>query len=206
MTSISQKTIKNTTNHPINIKNKIFTNSAQKQDDLNVMVEGDFDEYSVIQVNEKKLQFPSSKNQINRVIILQSLFEIDLNGNDYEKVIQRVSNNHDLESKTLANILNYLKKITENLKTLDMKIQTLATEFPTFQIAVIDRNILRLGLVEIVEIFNDSKKINSIIEEFSKLAFIFGGENSDRFIKGVLKSFIQEKVNLNKRSNNGFSL
>ena len=133
------------------------------------------------------------------------MFEIDLNGNDYEKVIQRVSNNHDLESKTLANILNYLKKITENLKTLDMKIQTLATEFPTFQIAVIDRNILRLGLVEIVEIFNDSKKINSIIEEFSKLAFIFGGENSDRFIKGVLKSFIQEKVNLNKRSNNGFS-
>ena len=89
--------------------------------------------------------------------------------------------------------MNYLKKITENLKTLDMKIHTLATEFPTFQIAVIDRNILRLGLVEIVEIFNDSKKINSIIGEFSKLAFIFGGENSDRFIKGVLKSFIQEK-------------
>jgi len=89
--------------------------------------------------------------------------------------------------------LNYLKKITENLKTLDMKIQTLATEFPTFQIAVIDRNILRLGLIEIVEIFNDSTKINSLIEEFSKLGFIFGGENSDRFIKGVLKSFIKEK-------------
>ena len=74
-----------------------------------------------------------------------------------------------------------------------MKIQSLATEFPTFQIAVIDRNILRLGLIEIVEIFNDSTKINSLIEEFSKLGFIFGGENSDRFIKGVLKSFIKEK-------------
>ena len=193
MTSISEKTIKNTPNNPNNIKNKIFMDSDQKKDVLNVMVEGDFDEYSVIQVNEKKLQFPSDKNQINRVIILQSLFEIDLNGNDYEKVIQRVSNNHNLESETLSDILNYLKKITENLKTLDMKIQTLATEYPTFQIAVIDRNILRLGLVEIVEIFNDSTKINSLIEEFSKLGFIFGGENSDRFIKGVLKSFIKEK-------------
>ena len=193
MTSISQKTIKNTPNHPTNIKNKFFIDSDQKQDALNVMVVGDFDEYSVIQVKEKNLQFPSEKNQLNRVSILQSLFEIDLNGNDYEKVIQRVSNNHNLESETLSDILNYLKKITENLKTLDMKIQTLATEFPTFQIAVIDRNILRLGLVEIVEIFNDSKKINSLIEEFSKLAFIFGGENSDRFIKGVLKSFIKEK-------------
>ena len=193
MTSISEKTIKNTPNNPNNIKNKIFMDSDQKKDVLNVMVEGDFDEYSVIQVNEKKLQFPSDKNQINRVIILQSLFEIDLNGNDYEKVIQRVSNNHNLESETLSDILNYLKKIKENLKTLDMKIQTLATEFPTFQIAVIDRNILRLGLVEIVEIFNDSTKINSLIEEFSKLGFIFGGENSDRFIEGVLKSFIKEK-------------
>ena len=193
MTSISEKTIKNTPNNPANIKNKISIDSDTKKDVLNVMVEGDFDEYSVIQVNEKKLQFPSDKNQINRVIILQSLFEIDLNGNDYEKVIQRVSNNHNLESETLSDILNYLKKITENLKTLDMKIQTLATEFPTFQIAVIDRNILRLGLVEIVEIFNDSTKINSLIEEFSKLGFIFGGENSDRFIKGVLKSFIKEK-------------
>ena len=193
MTSISQKTIKNTPNHPTNIKNKFFIDSDQKQDALNVMVVGDFDEYSVIQVKEKNLQFPSEKNQLNRVSILQSLFEIDLNGNDYKKVIQRVSNNHNIESETLSDILNYLKKITENLKTLDMKIQTLATEFPTFQIAVIDRNILRLGLVEIVEIFNDSKKINSLIEEFSKLAFIFGGENSDRFIKGVLKSFIKEK-------------
>ena len=193
MTSISEKTIKNIPNNPANIKNKISIDSDTKKDVLNVMVEGDFDEYSVIQVNEKKLQFPSDKNQINRVIILQSLFEIDLNGNDYEKVIQRVSNNHNLESETLSDILNYLKKITENLKTLDMKIQTLATEFPTFQIAVIDRNILRLGLVEIVEIFNDSTKINSLIEEFSKLGFIFGGENSDRFIKGVLKSFIKEK-------------
>ena len=193
MTSISEKTIKNIPNNPANIKNKISIDSDTKKDVLNVMVEGDFDEYSVIQVNEKKLQFPSDKNQINRVIILQSLFEIDLNGNDYEKVIQRVSNNHNLESETLSDILNYLKKITENLKTLDMKIQTLATEFPTFQIAVIDRNILRLGLIEIVEIFNDSTKINSLIEEFSKLGFIFGGENSDRFIKGVLKSFIKEK-------------
>ena len=193
MTSISQKTIKNTPNHPTNIKNKFFIDSDQKQDALNVMVVGDFDEYSVIQVKEKNLQFPSEKNQLNRVSILQSLFEIDLNGNDYKKVIQRVSNNHNIESETLSDILNYLKKITENLKTLDMKIQTLATEFPTFQIAVIDRNILRLGLVEIVEIFNDSTKINSLIEEFSKLAFIFGGENSDRFIKGVLKSFIKEK-------------
>ena len=193
MTSISQKIIKNTPNHSTNIKNKIFIDSDQKKDDLNVMVEGDFDEYSVIQVNEKKLQFPSDKNQINRVIILQSLFEIDLNGNDYEKVTQRVSNNHNLESEKLSDILNYLKKITKNLKTLDMKIQTLATEFPTFQIAVIDRNILRLGLVEIVEIFNDSTKINPLIENFSKLGFIFGGENSDRFIKGVLKSFIKEK-------------
>ena len=66
------------------------------------MIEGNFDEYSIIQVNEKNLQFPTEKNQLNRVTILQSLFEIDLNGNDYKKVIQRVSNNHNIGSETLS--------------------------------------------------------------------------------------------------------
>ena len=47
---------------------------------------------------------------------------------------------------------------------LDMKIHTLATEYPTFQIAVIDRNILRLGLIEIEESLYDSKTIKSLIE------------------------------------------
>ena len=139
------------------------------------------------------MEFPNNKKQIDRVITLQSLFEIDLNGNDYDKVIQRISNNYSLESVNLEFILDNINKIRENKKELDMKIHTLATEYPTFQIAVIDRNILRLGLIEIEESLYDSKTIKSLIEKFSKLAFIFGGENSDRFIKGVLNSFILEK-------------
>ena len=53
------------------------------------------------QIEENNLGFPNNKKQIDRVITLQSLFEIDLNGNDYDKVIQRISNNYSLESVNL---------------------------------------------------------------------------------------------------------
>ena len=184
MTSISQETIKNITINTISNNTEIIQEENKESDDLNIMVEGNFDDYSVSQIEENNLEFPNNKKQIDRVITLQSLFEIDLNGNDYDKVIQRISNNYSLDN---------INKIRENKKELDMKIHTLATEYPTFQIAVIDRNILRLGLIEIEESLYDSKTIKSLIEKFSKLAFIFGGENSDRFIKGVLNSFILEK-------------
>ena len=193
MTSISQETIKNITINTISNNTEIIQEENKECDDLNIMVEGNFDDYSVSQIVENNLEFPNNKKQIDRVITLQSLFEIDLNGNDYDKVIQRISNNYSLESVNLEFILDNINKIRENKKELDMKIHTLATEYPTFQIAVIDRNILRLGLIEIEESLYDSKTIKSLIEKFSKLAFIFGGENSDRFIKGVLNSFILEK-------------
>ena len=193
MTSISQETIKNITINTISNNTEIIQEENKESDDLNIMVEGNFDDYSVSQIVENNLEFPNNKKQIDRVITLQSLFEIDLNGNDYDKVIQRISNNYSLESVNLEFILDNINKIRENKKELDMKIHTLATEYPTFQIAVIDRNILRLGLIEIEESLYDSKTIKSLIEKFSKLAFIFGGENSDRFIKGVLNSFILEK-------------
>ena len=193
MTSISQETIKNITINTISNNTEIIQEENKESDDLNIMVEGNFDDYSVSQIEENNLEFPNNKKQIDRVITLQSLFEIDLNGNDYDKVIQRISNNYSLESVNLEFILDNINKIRENKKELDMKIHTLATEYPTFQIAVIDRKILRLGLIEIEESLYDSKTIKSLIEKFSKLAFIFGGENSDRFIKGVLNSFILEK-------------
>ncbi len=193
MTSISQETIKNITINTISNNTEIIQEENKESDDLNIMVEGNFDDYSVSQIEENNLEFPNNKKQIDRVITLQSLFEIDLKRNDYDKVIQRISNNYSLESVNLEFILDNINKIRENKKELDMKIHTLATEYPTFQIAVIDRNILRLGLIEIEESLYDSKTIKSLIEKFSKLAFIFGGENSDRFIKGVLNSFILEK-------------
>ena len=193
MTSISQETIKNITINTISNNTEIIQEENKESDDLNIMVEGNFDDYSVSQIEENNLEFPNNKKQIDRVITLQSLFEIDLNGNDYDKVIQRISNNYSLESVNLEFILDNINKIRENKKELDMKIHTLATEYATFQIAVIYRNILRLGLIEIEESLYDSKTIKSLIEKFSKLAFIFGGENSDRFIKGVLNSFILEK-------------
>ncbi|MBM31811.1 MAG: hypothetical protein CL764_03015 [Chloroflexi bacterium] len=192
MTSISQETIKKLPENTQVEKN-------EDSDDLNIMVEGQFDDYSVSQIEENNLGFPNNKEQIDRVITLQSLFEIDLNGNDYDKVIRRISKNYSVESVNLEIILNNINKIKENKNKLDKKIHSLATEYPTFQIAVIDRNILRLGLIEIAESFHEKNITKSLVENFSKLAFIFGGENSDKFIKGVLKSFILEKSRSQKK-------
>ena len=109
MTSISQETIKNITINTISNNTEIIQEENKESDDLNIMVEGNFDDYSVSQIEENNLGFPNNKKQIDRVITLQSLFEIDLNGNDYDKVIQRISNNYSLESVNLEFILDNIK-------------------------------------------------------------------------------------------------
>ena len=189
--SLHQKTINNTYKLNGDIQ-KTEIDESKIKDALNIMVEGDFDDYSISQIEDNNLPLPTDSSQIARISTLQSLFEIDMNNNHYQRVIQKISEDPSLDSVHRKYVLFYVDKIKERKTSIDMKIQTLATEYPTYQIAIIDRNILRLGSLEIEEKFNNPKELNQIIDCFAELAFIFGGDNSDRFIKGVLKSLVSD--------------
>jgi N utilization substance protein B len=76
--------------------------------------------------------------------------------------------------------------VLENREAIDKTIGDTAPAFPIEQMAAIDRNILRLAIYEIV--IDNRVPMRAAINEAVELAKEFGGENSPRFINGVLGS------------------
>lgn len=95
-----------------------------------------------------------------------------------------------LENKAFVRQL--LEGIIEKQSQLDQLIEKAAPEWPIDQIAVIDRNVLRIGLYELL--FSDYKEIppKVAINEAIELAKTFGGENAGKFVNGVLGTIYRE--------------
>lgn len=94
--------------------------------------------------------------------------------------------------------LELIGGVYKNLKEIDKIIKKSAPEWPLEQIAVIDRNVLRIGIYELI--FGDSQKVppKVAINEAIELAKAFGGESSGKFVNGVLGTLyrkIKEKNN-----------
>lgn len=85
-----------------------------------------------------------------------------------------------------------LDGVLQKQPELDMVIEKAAPEWPIDRIAPVDRNILRLGLYELL--FSDRKEVPAkvAINEAIELAKQFGGENSSRFVNGVLGAVYKE--------------
>ncbi len=136
-----------------------------------------------------------ANRHLSRSIVLQSLFEWDLNNIEknevHEALVRNIEefapNNGDAPfmNKLLDGVL---QKQTE----LDLVIEKAAPEWPIDRIAPVDRNILRLGLFELL--FADRKEVPAkvAINEAIELAKQFGGENSSRFVNGVLGAVYKE--------------
>ncbi len=84
--------------------------------------------------------------------------------------------------------------VVRNRKALDALIQKHAPAWPVEQIAVIDRNILRMALVELSEAIGTPPKV--AINEAVELAKIFGSDNSSRFVNGVLGAVLAAQEEL----------
>jgi len=87
--------------------------------------------------------------------------------------------------------------VTGKLPVLDSIIAKAAPQWPIDQISVIDRNILRLGLFELL--YEDKKAVppKVAINEAIELAKNFGGESSGKFVNGVLGTVYKEMLEQN---------
>ena len=126
---------------------------------------------------------------------MQTLFEWDFNGRDEALVDGVLQKNLDefgpgLESREFPRTLVY--GVLEKREKLDAIIEKAAPEWPMEQIAMVDRNILRLGLYELL--FGDYAAVppKVAINEAIELAKSFGGEASGRFVNGVLGTVYRE--------------
>jgi N utilization substance protein B len=121
-----------------------------------------------------------------RSIALQALYEIDISGHSPELVIaERLS-----ESPMEDNLGDFARKIVFGIQPiiheLDQIIARHAPEWPLDQVAIIDRNIMRIALWEIA--VSNQTPLKVAINEAVELAKIYGSDSTPRFVNGVLGS------------------
>jgi N utilization substance protein B len=121
-----------------------------------------------------------------RVIALQSLYENDFRERDLNEVDQvfsrHIENIHE-EGENVEFAKDLIKKTDDERSEIDKTIEKIAPDWPIEQVAIIDRNILRLAICEL-NYFDTPPKV--VINEAIELAKTFGAEHSSKFINGVL--------------------
>lgn len=135
-----------------------------------------------------------ASRQLARSIVLQSLYEWDFSGRkeDLHMLLQRngAEFGPGLEKEKEFMVM-LAEGVVKHIDELDAQIVKAAPEWPIEQVAVIDRNALRIGLYELL--FADKKEVPApvAIDEAIELAKNYGGENSGKFINGVLGAVFQ---------------
>ena len=121
-----------------------------------------------------------------RAIALQALYEIDTTRHDAEEVLGRLLAEGGLSEDNSAFVRQLVNQAMQHREEIERNIQRFAPAWPVEQISVIDRNILRLAISEIL--FDNRVIVKVAINEAVELAKKFGGESSSRFVNGVLGS------------------
>ena len=144
----------------------------------------------------------ASNRHLGRIVVLQTLYEYefrlqskDENANLAEIITRNMSRYEDTigDKQFVQDLLN---GVIERQVELDSKLQPMAPEWPISQIARIDRNVLRIGLFELLYM-RETVPPKVAINEAVELAKAFGSDNSSKFINGVLgtayKLFVEEQ-------------
>jgi len=121
-----------------------------------------------------------------RVTALQALYEIDCARHDQAVVLDRVRDTAVAPEENTDFIGELVSGVTTNREQIDQKIKQFAPAWPLDQISLVDRNILRLAIFEILH--DNKTPVKVAINEAVELAKTFGSSNSPKFINGVLGS------------------
>ncbi len=132
-----------------------------------------------------------------RSIVLQSLYEWDFYNckSDLTKMIERNLKEFGSGIDEPEFAWQIIKGVIKNFEKLNKIIKKAAPEWPINQISIIDRNILRIGLYELLFADKDEVPSKVAINEAIELAKNYGGLNSGKFINGVLGTVYKEIQN-----------
>ncbi|MCW2763655.1 MAG: nitrogen utilization protein [Marmoricola sp.] len=140
----------------------------------------------------------ASNRHLGRIIALQTLYEEEFRNDAGDA-------DFDLEAVLARNIARYAEMVDDvefihelvrgvlaRVPELDAVLQPIAPEWPIDQIARMDRLVLRIGLYELLYTSDVPPKV--VINEAVELAKAFGGENSSKFINGVLGTVLRMRT------------
>ncbi len=139
----------------------------------------------------------ASNRHLGRIIALQTLYEEELRVDAEDKnfnIDEVLARNIDRYKDQLDDV-DFIKKlvhgVSKNAAKLDKELQPVAPEWPIDQIARMDRLVLRIGLYELENEADVPPKV--VINEAVELAKAFGGDNSSKFVNGVLGTLLRQK-------------
>ena len=143
-----------------------------------------------------------ANRHLSRSIVLQTLFEWDFMSAEEKGDLWNDKKTKEALNRNLKEfapgleddifVFSLVEQVLEKSKVIDEIIKKAAPDWPIDKISVVDRNILRIGLTELL--FGDRNQVppKVAINEAIELAKTFGGENSGKFINGVLGAVYKE--------------
>ncbi|MDD3435504.1 transcription antitermination factor NusB [Candidatus Falkowbacteria bacterium] len=143
-----------------------------------------------------------SNRHLARTIALQTLFAWDFNGKKSEDLNFLIKNNFIHFAPNFDDggfVEELISGTVEHLQEIDSLISRHATEWPLDQITWVDRNVLRLGIYELLYSENIPSRV--AINEAIEVAKNFGSDSSGKFINGVLGAIYAELPDEKKRDN-----
>ena len=144
-----------------------------------------------------------SNRHLARTIAMQSLFLWDFNGQqekDLTKIVKSIFANFAPKFNDQGFVKRLIMGVMGRQADIDEYITRYATEWPLDQITITDRNILRIGVYELV--YDDEIPAKVAINEAIEIAKAFGSESSGKFVNGVLgaiyKDMLADKIKINE--------
>lgn len=135
-----------------------------------------------------------ASRHLSRSIVMQSLYEWDFSGkkNDLNKIVEKNIKEFGPGLEDESFIWQLITGVVQKLPQIDKIIEKAAPEWPIEQINIIDRNVLRIGLYELLYGKREEVPPKVAINEAIELAKSFAGESSGKFINGVLGTVYKE--------------
>tara|TARA_Y100000310_G_C20695541_1_gene825430 strand:- start:1740 stop:2177 length:438 start_codon:yes stop_codon:yes gene_type:complete len=144
-----------------------------------------------------------ASRHLARSIAMQSLYEWDFSGGkqDIEKITEKNTNEFGpgLEQENKQFVMNLVNGVFKKKAAIDQIIEKAAPEWPLDQITIIDRNVLRLGLFELLYGNKEEVPPKVAINEAIELAKNFSGDSSGKFVNGVLGTVYRELEQTEKK-------
>jgi transcription antitermination protein NusB len=131
---------------------------------------------------------PGGKRHQARILALQILFEVDLTEHDPMEVLARTFADQPAPSETRRYVERLVVGTLTDQEEIDRHVFAAAPAFPVAQLPSVDRNVLRIAIYELLRQSDVPPKV--AINEAVELAKRFGGDNSGRFVNGVLGTVV----------------
>lgn len=130
------------------------------------------------------------KRRKARELVLKSLYSWEISGDEPEKIYNDLLSRTNLDPASKLFSIGLFKKVIENRKKIDGMIKENVQHWDFSRIAVIDKNILRMGLCEFL--YMDDIPVKVSLDEAIELAKKYSSEDSGSFVNGVLDAIAKK--------------